>query len=93
MSDDSIEILSGVSAFSGEPFVQVRWGRESGQLTPAEARMHALHVLEAAEASESDALLVAMLTDQDPEGLGLNMATASGFITELRQRRVARWKR
>jgi len=39
--DGTIHIVSGVSAFTGKGFVQMRWGSEAGQLTPAQARVHA----------------------------------------------------
>lgn len=83
-----IEILSGVSLFTGEGFVTLRWGAESGQLTPAEARTHALHLLEVAEAAECDAIVLAELTD--PAGLALEQQTAATFLVSLRKRRDPR---
>lgn len=59
-----IEIESGVSGRTREPFVVLRWGGESGQLTPTEARHHARRLLEAAEAAESDAFLMSFLRDR-----------------------------
>lgn len=44
-----------------KPFVVLRWGEMRGQLTPAAARQHALRIMEAADAAESDALLVRFL--------------------------------
>lgn len=45
----------GVSAFTGEPFLHVAVnGIVSGQWTPADARGHAAHALEADEAAELD---------------------------------------
>jgi hypothetical protein len=58
---------SGVSAFTGEPFIamEATFGdgsrRRAGQLTPIEARQHALAVLEAAEAAVHDAAVVRWL--------------------------------
>jgi hypothetical protein len=56
-----LESVSGVSLFTGEPFVTLRWGQNSGQLTPAEARELAMSILAAAEAAESDAAVVKVL--------------------------------
>lgn len=86
---DTIGIFSGVSAFSGQGYVQITWGAESGQLTPAEARMHALAVLEAAEAAEHDALVVAELT----EGMGVEQQSALAFLVNLRGRRQQEQRR
>jgi len=55
-----IHIESGIAGAlerRGQPFVHLTWGEMKAQLTPAEARAHALHILECAEAAESDALL------------------------------------
>ncbi len=80
---DTINVYSGVSAFTGEGFVTVRWGAESGQLTPDAARAHALHVLSCAEAAENDALTQAVLR----EDVGLDAQTAAGFLVAIRERR------
>jgi hypothetical protein len=39
------------------PSVILQWGVEKGQLSPAEARIHAMKVLEAADAAEGDAFI------------------------------------
>lgn len=81
-----IHVESGVSAFSGEPFLTIRTtGGRTGQMTPAELRTMALHWLEAAEAAETDAAVFAELSS-----LGLDDATAAGFIQALRFRRDPR---
>lgn len=59
----AIHIESGVSGRTEEPMVTLTWGAEGAQLTVAEARQHALRILEAAEAAESDALLWRWLRD------------------------------
>jgi hypothetical protein len=87
-----ITMLSGVSVFTGEGYVEVRaLGKVGdlvvellGQLTPAEMRAHALAYLEAAEAAESDALVFAELTDQP----GLDVEHAAAFLVALRARRA-----
>jgi hypothetical protein len=47
----------------GKPFVTMRWGMEVGQLSPAEARLHGLRMLEVAEGAETDGATVAFLTE------------------------------
>jgi hypothetical protein len=62
-----------VSASTGEPMVMLTWGSQAGQVTPEEARQHALIVLEAAASAETDSFLFNFLvnriqTDQDRAG-------------------------
>ncbi len=81
----NIGVDSGVNE-KLEPFCIVRLNdRAAGQLSPAEVRAMALQWLEAAEAAESDALVVAELV----ETVGLDMPTAGQFIMALRKRREA----
>jgi hypothetical protein len=56
-----ILVESGVSYPDFRPFVTLRLGDQRGQLDPAEARQHALLILEAADAAESDAFIVQLL--------------------------------
>lgn len=49
-------------------FVTVSWGENAGQLTPDEARAHALGIIAAADATDFDAALVRILGEQD--GIG-----------------------
>ncbi len=81
MSEISIE--SGVSLFDGKPFCAIRWGKERGQLSPDEVRQLALNWLSAAEAAESDAMVMTELQD----GVGLDLQTAGAFLMALRERR------
>lgn len=84
-----IEILSGVSAFTGNPFCQVLVdGKTVGQLSPTEVRTMALHWLEAAEAAEMDSMVMAEMTD--PTGLNLGKRVAAEFVAALRKRRDPR---
>lgn len=55
-----------------------------GQLSPAEARAHALALLEAAEAAEGDSLVARALTE-----LELDPASMGAFIVRLRELRHA----
>lgn len=82
MSGGRIDVESGVSLFDGSPFVTLRWGRESGQLSALEAEQHGLAVIGAAVASRIDAAVLAELT----EGLGLGKQVAAQFIVALRKR-------
>lgn len=62
---------SMLSVADGTPLIKMQWGNESGQMTVEEARAHALHVLEVAEAAEYDAAYHRFLTEEmgldDPE--------------------------
>lgn len=78
----SIDMHSGVSLFTGKPFVTLRWGKSSGQLTPQEAEQHGLAVIATAMAARIDAAVFAELT----ETLGVDKQTAGRFIAGLRTR-------
>lgn len=75
---------SGVSLFTGEPFVTLRWGGEAGQCTPDRARETAMSILAAAEAAESDAAVVRVL-----RATGVGEPAVAQFIVELRATRDA----
>lgn len=81
-----IEIESMVSGRTREPFVVLKWGGESGQLTPTEARAHARRVLEAAEAADSDAFLMDFLRDQ----VGADLQHQVAVLGEFRAWRAKR---
>lgn len=57
---DPIWTISGVN-MTGKPFVKVKWGEMSGQLSPDEARAFALRVIETADAADHDAALVSVM--------------------------------
>jgi hypothetical protein len=84
---DTLWMESGVSSRTGEPFVHIRWGDESGQLTAPEAREHAMHMLECAHAAEFDAAFVKALTATDP-GPGFDLETAMGLLVVVREART-----
>jgi len=77
-----LESVSGVSLFTGEPFVTLRWGQNSGQSTPAEARELAMSILAAAEAAESDAAVVKAL-----RACRLSEEAIAPFLRDLRDLR------
>lgn len=54
---DTIWVHSHVSASSGEGYVVLSWGTNQAQMTPDEAISHALGIIEAAHAAETDAAL------------------------------------
>jgi hypothetical protein len=83
-----INMTSGVSVFTGEPFVEVVATDESGnrmrgQLTPADVRAHAMAYLEAAEAAETDAFIVTWLK----ETVGLEEQQALRALAAFREMR------
>ena len=80
---DEIKITSLVDCQTGKALVRIDWGPQSGQLTAAEARAHALRVLEAAEAAETDLFLVTWA----PEVVGLKMEQAVTLLRDFRKRR------
>ena len=83
----TINVTSVIAASDHRPFVQMMWGNEKAQFTPEEARLHAYGILEAADAAESDAIMVGFLEDK----LGKNLDNQSLSVLlndfrELRQR-------
>lgn len=58
-----IMVESMVMSKTKEPCVRLSWGEESGDLTPNEARDHALNVLQAADAADSDSFLFHFFTN------------------------------
>lgn len=74
---------SGVSAFTGEPFVLLQWrGPLTGQMAPDEARQMALHIIAAADGAETDACLAAALTDA-----GVTLDATTALLSAVRDRR------
>ncbi len=62
--NDTIFINSVVSERDFRPFVQLKWGENSCQMTPNESRQHAYNILLAAEAAESDSAMVNFLKEK-----------------------------
>jgi hypothetical protein len=82
----TLEITSLVSMRTGDGIVQFELGDTRIQLTIAEARAHALVIIEAAMAAETDALLVRFLHEK--VGLAPELATAA--LGDFRQMRDPR---
>jgi hypothetical protein len=55
---DKIHVEPIVRISDGEPSVELRWGDLSCQLSPEDARQHALDIIVAAKAAEQDAAVV-----------------------------------
>lgn len=84
---------SMVSAADGAPLIKMTWGNESGQMTVGEARAHALHVLEVAEAAEYDAAYWHFLTAEMQVTDGQQAAYMVGLLREHRgKQRGYQWK-
>lgn len=83
LRSDDLQMESGVSSRTGQPFMALRWGDQHGQFSPAEARDHALKILDAAAASEFDAALVKTLTGD----MGLDHEGAVRFLGLMREAR------
>lgn len=87
----AVRVISGVSAFTGEPFclVEVRDAEgevfATGQLTPDLARQMALEWLGAAEAADYDSIVFCSLRDR-----GMGDVEAATFLQMLRDAREAR---
>lgn len=79
--DDTIWIETMVASRTGEPCVVLRWYDHSGQLTPAEAREHAMKVLAAADAAESDAFLVQFMAQK----IGVDKPQQAMMLQEFRK--------
>jgi hypothetical protein len=82
---EMIEYASGVTE-DGKPFVRVTWGDESGSLDPDATRLMGLGFIEAAEAAENDAALMAVLT-----GSGFGVEQVMTMLVLMRENR-ANWK-
>jgi hypothetical protein len=84
---DVISVNSCVSSRDGRPFVQMRWGAEGCQMTPDEARAHAYGILDAANAAETDAIMLAFLKDKVGFDIGENMALILRDFRDFRERK------
>ena len=84
-SNSSISVESMVSARRGEPLVKIEWGKESGTLTPSEARLHAFGILEAAASAEIDAVVLKWAQQK----LGMDLGQAAYLRRLFRDKREA----
>jgi hypothetical protein len=89
-----IDVESYVSNQDRHGYVSLTWGRERGKLTPSEARAHALRILEAADAAESDEFIVVWLLGGNHAGKKLveNLQQAVMVLRDFRAFREERLK-
>lgn len=78
-----ISVQSIVSSENGKPYVQFACDISPTQFTPGKAREIALMLLESADASESDAVLMAFARER----IGLDQVGAAQLLDQLRQQR------
>jgi len=89
MSLKFITVSSGYGANTKEPYVEIEWAEDQKtQISPEETRDLALNLLQAAEASLSDALFVEWLKDEMDVGLD----GAAQLLVMLRKRREERYE-
>lgn len=80
-----IRIETMVGSRTGEPSVVLKWAKEEGYLTPAQARAHAQSIMEAATAAEFDGCLVRFAR----ENLAMPDCEVVDMLRTYRQRRDA----
>lgn len=85
-----VEVTSGVSAFTGEPFCQILAHGDAGtilrgELSPDELRRMAMDWLQSAEAADQDAAVYAVAADLLDDDAGKLFAAA--VVAELREMR------
>lgn len=68
-----------------QPYVVLKWGAESCQMSPADATEHAVSIIGAAQAAVTDAFLLAFLAEK----LGLDEKMAAATMSEFRGYRRA----
>src|SRR5260370_26028588 len=75
-----IGVVSAINAVTGAPRVILSWGQDKGVLSPAEARDHALTVLQTADAAESDSFLTGFARER----LQFDTGTVQQFLDDFR---------
>jgi hypothetical protein len=79
-----VDLVPGVSSRTGEPFLHLRWhGEVVGQWTVADARQHALHLLETVQVADLDSAYLRMLMDH----VDLDLSRASQVVHDLSKHR------
>jgi hypothetical protein len=82
---EMIEIESMVASRTGEPFVRLKWGRNTSQFTPDEAIAHASAIIQTACAAIIDAQVVAYAKKR----LGADLEHSAGMLRLFRLKRQA----
>lgn len=84
--DEVLWHQSGINA-KGEPFIQlIRGQKVIGQMSPEQARDHALAILESAEAAEQDAFIYDWVLNR----IGGGQQQAAGLLVDFRKYRAER---
>lgn len=81
-----VTVQSGYGARTQAPFVELQIGDYAIQMAPPKARELAMLLLEAAEASETDALIMGIFRDDEPLG-----AQLCGIFRNWRDKRAGHW--
>lgn len=81
---DAIYFHSGITT-DLKPFVHLAWGEERGQTTPDELRAHARDLMAAAEAAESDSMVLRFLRDR----VALDVEHLSLVLVDMRRYRIS----
>jgi hypothetical protein len=84
LEPDLIQVSSMVSSQTREPMVLVRWFTNIAHFSIAQARELALNLLDAAEAAQSDAFIMAFAVDQ----VKVPVEKAGGLLMEFRKFRA-----
>jgi hypothetical protein len=76
----SVILMQSILRSDGEPFVHLKWGNQTGQLTPGAIRDHAMRLLKTAEAAIMDAAVCKWLMVT----FGWEFEKAAGYVGNLR---------
>ena len=69
---------------TGVALMQMQWGEQTAQLTPLQARQHALAILEAADAASTETVMLDWLQNT----VGMDAEHAMGAMATLRDARA-----
>ena len=69
---------------SNQALMQMEWGEQAAQLTPLQARQHALAILEAADAASTETVIMDWLQNT----VGMDAEHAMGAMATLRDARA-----
>jgi hypothetical protein len=92
LEPDLIECSSMVSSATHEPMVMIRWFTHTAQLSIRQARDLAFNLLDASEASQSDAFITAFASERigikEMEKVGALLVEFRNFRVEFAQRQA-----
>jgi len=87
LPNDSVHVVSMVSAKTKEPLVQLYWPDGGTQLTVAKARELGMRIMEAAEAALTDAFMIDWLSNTVFAGKPDALQGAAVMLAEMRKYR------